>query len=104
MKHIGVLPECNSSLKSEKCATRFSRKSDLKRNKKSTIGVSVKVTCDISGKEVCNGKVLKAHITSEHEDSVYKLKCHLLPKEDSDDLQEMEERKFYKCEQCSRVY
>ena len=100
MKHIGVGPECNSSLKCEKCATTFSRISDLKRHKKSTI----KVTCDMCGKEVCNGKVLKAHIKSEHEDSVNKLKCNLLLKDDCDGLQDMEDRKFYKCEQCSKEF
>ena len=100
MKHIGDGPECNSSLKCEKCATTFSRMSDLKRHKKSTI----KVTCDICGKEACNGKVLKDHIKSEHEDPVNKLKCHLLLKEDCDGLQDMEDSKFYKCEQCSKEF
>ena len=36
-KHVGVGPECNSSLNCEKCATTFSTISDLKRHNKSTI-------------------------------------------------------------------
>ena len=70
MKHIRV--ECKYSLKCEKCSTTFSRKSDLKS---------------------------QAHIKSDHENSVNKLKCHLLLKEDSEDLQEREGGKFYKYEQ-----
>ena len=69
-KHVGVGPECKHSLKCEECAATFTRLSDLKRHKEST----TKVTCNICGKEVCNGKVLKAHIKSEHEDSVSELK------------------------------
>ena len=68
----------------------FSRKSDLKTHKKSPIGVSVKITCDICGTEVCYKKVVKAHIKAEHEDSGNKLNCHLLHKYDFDDLQKRE--------------
>ena len=72
-KHVGVGPECNSSLNCEKCATTFSTISDLKRHNKSTIMDS----CDICGKEVCNGKMLKAHIKSEHKDCIEKLSCNI---------------------------
>ena len=69
MKHIGR--KCSSSLTCEKCASKFSRTSDLKRHQKSTIVI----TCDICGQKVCNGKVLKEHVKSEHGDSVKNFSC-----------------------------
>ena len=59
-KHVGVGPECNSSLNCEKCATTFSTISDLKRHNKSTIMDS----CDICGKPFYVIENLMNHVAS----------------------------------------
>ena len=103
MKHMGVGLECNSSLKCGKCASTFSRMSDLKRHKKSTI----MVTCDICGKKVCNGKVLKAHMKSDHEDSVKNISCQICGQsftlKKSLDLH-VKNRVFISCHDCGKIF
>ena len=103
MKHMGVGLECNSSLKCGKCASTFSRMSDLKRHKKSTI----MVTCEVCGKEVCNRKVLKAHIKSEHEDPVKNISCKICGQsftlKKSLDLH-VKNRVFISCNDCGNIF